>query len=243
LKPRWPHLSLGWGRVLFAISVIGLLTLALSSDAVHGALVRLLDRVGLIGTAHPGIAAALVVLFSGVAADVAFLSSWLVVPLAVAMWGPSGALLLVWGGWVMGGAATYAIGRYFGPPVARWLGLAPLLGRYQDQVSHRTPFVLAVLFQLALPSEVRGYLFGLGRYAFGRYLLSVALAELPFGVATVYLGEGLVQRRAPLVLLMGLTLLLMTAWSAQALHRRLAMVPGSQGAGVPARGSEVAVRD
>jgi hypothetical protein len=38
---------------------------------------------------------------------------------------------------------------------------------------------------------LRGYLFGLGRYPFGRYALSLALAELLFGIASVHLGVGI----------------------------------------------------
>jgi uncharacterized membrane protein YdjX (TVP38/TMEM64 family) len=241
VRMPWPHLSLGWRRLLFAVLVVILMALVLTSASVHAGLVRVLGRLEHFAMGRPGLAAILVVLFSALAADLAFISSWLVVPLAVVTWGPPEALVLVWGGWVAGGAVTYAIGRWFGPPVARWLGFSPLLARYEDQVSHRTPFVVAVLFQLALPSEVRGYLFGLGRYAFGRYLLSYALAELPFGIATVFLGEGLLQRRAALVVVMGLALLAMATWSAQILHRRLAAPIGGVSTVVPPDASDTPV--
>jgi uncharacterized membrane protein YdjX (TVP38/TMEM64 family) len=221
VKATVPHLSLGWRRVLFGLALIALLGLVVSSESAHAALIRFLGTVQRTATLHPALAAALVVLFSGLAATVAFVSSWFVVPLAVGTWGPLAALLLIWGGWLLGGAASYGIGRWFGPAAARWLGFAPLLVRYEDQVSHRTPFVLALLFQLALPSEVRGYLFGLGRYAFGPYLLSLALAELPFGIATIYLGAGVVQGSVKLVLAMGVALVLMSLWAAYALRRRL----------------------
>lgn len=217
-----PHLSLGRRRILFGLALVALLAWVVSSQPAHTALLRLIDGVHRIAAPHPGLAAALVVAFSGVAAMVAFVSTWLVVPFAVTTWGRSGALLLVWGGWILGGAASYALGRAFGPAVARWLGFAPMLARYEDRVSHRTPFALALLLQLALPSEVRGLLFGLGRYGFGRYLLSLALAELPFGIATIYLGAGVVEGSVRLVVAMGLALLLMTVWAAHALHRRLA---------------------
>jgi uncharacterized membrane protein YdjX (TVP38/TMEM64 family) len=194
--------------------------LVLSSAAAHAALLRALDHVQQTASAHPRLAAALVVLFAGVAAMLAFVSSWLVIPLAVHTWGTGNALLLVWAGWLLGGAASYAIGRFLGAPVVRWLGFSRLLAGYEARVSSRTPFLLAFLFQLALPSEIRGYLFGLGRYPFGRYALSLALAELLFGIASIYLGVGIVQRRTPLVAAMGLALVLMSAWSLYVLHRR-----------------------
>jgi uncharacterized membrane protein YdjX (TVP38/TMEM64 family) len=212
--------------MLFAAVLIALLVFVVASETAHAVLLRALDEVERSAAAQPAVAAALVVLFTGLAAMIAFLSSWLVVPFAVGAWGPFGALLLVWGGWLLGGAASYGLGRALGPPVVRWLGFARLLARYEDRVSHRTPFALAFLFQLALPSEVRGYLFGLGHYPFGRYLLSLALAELPFGIATVYLGEGIVQRRLALVLAMALALAAMSVLALHALHHRLAAAHG-----------------
>jgi uncharacterized membrane protein YdjX (TVP38/TMEM64 family) len=206
---------------LLGASVVALVGFVLSSEAAHAALLRALDNVQQTAAARPRLAAALVVLFTGVAAMLAFVSSWLVIPFAVHTWGTSSALLLVWAGWLLGGAASYVIGRFLGAPVVRWLGFSRLLARYEERVSHRTPFTLALLFQLALPSELRGYLFGLGRYPFGRYMLSLALAELPFGIASVYLGAGIVQRRATLVLAMGLALVLMSASSLYLMHRRL----------------------
>jgi len=217
-----PHLSLGWRRVLFAASVVGILAFILSSNAAHGTLLRSLSAVERVAALHPVWAAALVVLIAALAAMLAFLSSWVVVPFAVYTWGPTGALLLLWIGWLLGGTGSYVIGRVFGRPVVEWLGFRPLLARYEERVSRRTPFAFACLFQLAVPSEVPGYLFGLGRYPYVRYLASLGLAELPYGFATVYLGAGIVQRRTTMVLIIGSALMLFTGWAWLALHRRLA---------------------
>lgn len=214
----------GWRRLLLGASAALLLAFLVFSEAAHATLLRVLDGVNGIAAVHAGLAAVLVVLFSALAAMVAFISSWLVVPVAVHTWGTWGGLLLIWGGWVLGGAVSYVIGKKFGAPAARWLGFSPQLARYQEWVSHRTPFALAFLFQLALPSEIRGYLFGLGRYPFGRYLLSLALAELPFGVGTVYLGRGVVERRVTMVVVMFLGLAVLSVWAFRALHQRLAAI-------------------
>lgn len=222
MRAALQHLSLGWRRALFAGLVVGLLAFVLSSNAAHSALLRGLSAVERVAASHPGWAAALVVLVAALAAMLAFLSSWIVVPFAVYTWGPIGALLLLWIGWLLGGTASYTIGRVFGRPVVEWLGFGPLLARYEERVSSRTPFAFAFLFQLAVPSEVPGYLFGLGRYPYVRYLASLGLAELPYGFATVYLGAGIVQRRATMVLIIGSALMLLTGWAWFALHRRLA---------------------
>lgn len=207
--------------MLFGAAVLALLAVLVSSATAHADLLRILEGVRRVAVLHPTLAATLVVVFTALAATIAFLSSWLIVPFAIHTWGPFGALLLIWSGWVLGGAVSYAIGRRLGPPVVRWLGYDRPLARYEEWVSHRTPFALAFLFQLALPSEIRGYLFGLGRYPVWGYLLSLALAELPFGVATVYLGEGIVQRRMALVVLMLVASALLSVFALEVLHRRL----------------------
>lgn len=219
---RLPHLSLGWRRLLPALAILTVLVVFVGSEAGHTAMLRLLDSVEHGMARHPGSAGLIVVLLSALAAMLAFLSSWVVVPFAVYTWGPWRTLLLLLTGWLLGGAVSYAIGRFLGRPVVRWLGLPALLTRYEEWVSRRTPFGIALLLQLALPSEVRGYLFGLGRYPFAPYLVTLALAELPFAVATVYLGAGVLERRASLVVSLGAGLIVLSAWAFYALRRRLA---------------------
>lgn len=244
MNAAFPPLSLGWRRVLFGTALVAIVALVVSSEAGHETLLRALHSVeGMVGR-HPALAAVFVVLFTGVAAALAFVSSWLVVPFAVYTWGPGRTLVLLMAGWLIGGAASYAIGRFVGPPLARWLGFAPLLARYEERVSRRISFSLALLFQMALPSEVRGYLFGLGHYRFRRYLLSLALAELPFAAATVYLGQGMVQGRATLVVTLGTALIALSAWALYLLHRRLPLtrkerIMLADGAGSSAPGGTV----
>lgn len=131
-------LSLGWRRTLLGALLVPLLSCVAFSEAGYTALLRALATIeGMVAT-HPGWAAGLVVLFAAVAALVAFLSSWLIVPFAVYTWGTTGALLLLWVGWLLGGIASYTMGRFLGRPVIRWLGFAPLLARYDEHVSRRT---------------------------------------------------------------------------------------------------------
>ena len=66
------------------------------------------------------------------------------------------------------------------------------------------PLALIVLLQLALPSEILGYVLRLLRYPFARYAVALAMAELPYVLATVYLGESFVAGRSGLIVLVGL---------------------------------------
>ena len=51
-----------------------------------------------------------------------------------------------------------------------------------------------LLFQLAVPSEIPGYLLGTLGYRFSRYLVVVSVGEVPYALGTVLLGESFVSR-------------------------------------------------
>jgi uncharacterized membrane protein YdjX (TVP38/TMEM64 family) len=171
------------------------------------------------------LAAALVVIFAALAAMLAFVSSWAIVPFAVFTWGTTETLFLLWSGWLLGGAAAYTVGRFLGRPGVRWLTSSDVLSRYEQRITPRSAFGLVLLLQLGLPSEIPGYLLGLVRYPFRWYLLSLALAEMLHGIATVYIGAGLVQRRPLPVVLTVVALALLMGSAAWGLRRRLTSAP------------------
>lgn len=212
-------------RAAAAALLVVLVALIILSQGVHAALLRGLAEAERIAADHPVWAMALVVAFSALGAMLAFVSSWIVVPFAVFTWGTPVAFLLLWSGWLLGGAGTYAIGRSLGRPAARWLTSPAVLARYEDRISHHTPFGVVLLVQFALPSEIPGYLLGIVRYPFLRYLAALALVELTYGMATMYLGLGVVERRVTPVLAGGAALAVITIWAVHALGRRLARWP------------------
>jgi uncharacterized membrane protein YdjX (TVP38/TMEM64 family) len=209
-------------RIGVAALLLIVVALLLLSEGMHDLLVRMLAEADQAAAAHPLWAMLLVVAFSALAAMLAFVSSWIVVPFAVYTWGTAEALLLLWTGWLIGGAGTYAIGRFLGRPAARWLVSAPVLARYEERISHRTPFGIVLLAQFALPSELPGYVLGVVRYPFARYLGALGIVELTYGIATIYLGTGIVQRRAVPVIAGLAALAVITAWTAYTLGKRLA---------------------
>ena len=155
---------------------------------------------------HPVPGALLFVLLAAVSAMLAFVSIAIVVPVAVYVWGTPISMLLLWLGWILGGVVAYGIARYLGRPVVRWLTIETALNRVERRIRRGTPFHLILLFQLGLPSELPGYLLGLAKYPFGKFVLALALAELPYTIATVYLGAGFVNARGGLVLAIGLSI-------------------------------------
>lgn len=219
---------IGIGVVLAAVVI-----LILMSEGGHRLVRTVLEDAQRLAAARPVAAMLLIVLFSALAAMLAFVSSWVIVPFAVFTWGPVVALALLWIGWFLGGAATYAVGRFVGRPAVRWLVRGDSLARYEQRFVRHMPFYVVLLVQLALPSEIPGYLLGIVRYSFVRYLTALGLVELVYAVMTVYLGEGLVQRRLVPVL-SGLTLLtLVTLAAAYALRGRLEAQRRSSTTGTP----------
>jgi uncharacterized membrane protein YdjX (TVP38/TMEM64 family) len=190
---------------LAAILGVAILLLV-ASDAAHRWLVWGLEQASRLASVQPALAMALIVVFSAIAAMLAFVSSWVLVPFAVFTWSEPVALLLLWTGWLVGGAATYAVGRFLGRPAVGWLLPAESLERYEARFVRTMPFYVILLVQLALPSEVPGYLLGLVRYSFARYLAALAIVEMAYGVVTVYLGQQFVERQL-LAVIAGLTLL------------------------------------
>jgi uncharacterized membrane protein YdjX (TVP38/TMEM64 family) len=105
--------------------------------------------------------------------------------------------------------------------VARSLGSVHAFEAYESRISRHASFGLVLLFQLAMPSEVPGYLLGLARYNFWKYLSALALAELPYAVATIYLGSSFLERRLYLLVAIGLAVAAFSGWALYTLHRRM----------------------
>ena len=91
-----------------------------------------------------------------------------------------------------------------------WFVSNAALARLEKHLGSRASLGLVVLVQLSLPSEIPGYVLGMLRYPFRRFLLALGLTELPYAVATVYMGSGLVEQRRGQILLIGAGLIVMS---------------------------------
>ena len=216
-----PRRTLSSKRWLILLLLCGALALVASSDGLHSLLLRFVTVAAELMTERPLLGAGLFVLFAAVSAMLAFFSSAVLVPVAVYTWGKALCMLALWVGWTLGGMASYGIGRSLGRPVVKSLLSSATLSRYEDRVSRHTPFGLVLLFQLALPSEVPGYLLGLARYPFGRYLVALLLAEMPYAIGTVYLGASFLDRQLPVLLGVGAAGAVLMALAFRTLQRRL----------------------
>lgn len=221
---RWHRHGHLWRRVAATAFAIVVLVLLASSDALHGALVGLFQAADRSIAEHPVAGVVTFVLFSGGSAMLAFFSSSLLVPAGIVAWGRGTTFVLLWFGWILGGVVSYALARFLGRPAVALLGAGGPLATWEQRISKRAPFPVALLFQLAVPSEIPGYVLGFVRYPFWRYLAVVALGELPFAVGTVFVGESFLERRTPLLVLLGVVGIGASLLAFRALHRRVSDV-------------------
>jgi len=158
------------------------------------------------------------VLLAAVSAMVAFVSSAMLVPAAIYVWGPVVCFLLLWAGWFLGGLAGYAIGRYLGRPVVERLVRPGALARYEGWARSGKSLVPMLMLQLAIPTDLAGILFGLVRCRFIIFAAALALAEVPYALGAVYLGASFLERRILPLVALGVAGVLLSAWAVYRLH-------------------------
>jgi uncharacterized membrane protein YdjX (TVP38/TMEM64 family) len=210
-----------WRRAVGLVVLCVALAMLVTSDALHAALLQMLEASKDFIARHPAPGGLLFVLVAAISAMFAFVSIAVVVPIAVYAWGEPVSMLLVWIGWILGGGTAYGIARYLGRPVVHWLTGEAMLNRVERRIHPQTPFGVILLLQLGLPSEIPGYVLGLVRYPFSRYLLALAIAEVPYTIATVYLGAGIVEAKSGLVLAVGLGAAVLGVGAFYLMRRRL----------------------
>jgi uncharacterized membrane protein YdjX (TVP38/TMEM64 family) len=163
------------------------------STALHERVLALLEGVEPIVDAHPVAGAAVFMAAAALSAMLVLVSSVVLVPVGVQAWGTAGCVVLLWIGWFVGGVIAYAIGRGLGRPVVERLVPPAKLAHYEARIPARRSFWTALTIQLALQSDIAGYLFGLLAFPMWTSLGAVALVELLYAVATVFLGVAFVR--------------------------------------------------
>jgi uncharacterized membrane protein YdjX (TVP38/TMEM64 family) len=177
------------------------------------------DWAEAIMNAHPVMGAAVFFLFAALSAMLAFTSSVVLVPAANLVWGKLITFLLLWGGWVAGAVVSFGIGIVARPLLVR-LGFQEKLNKYQQFVSRRMKFWTTVLFCIAVPSEIPGYLLGGLRYPFLKFVGAIALAESMYALGIVFAGQSLIAAK-PLTFAVIVAVLIIIAIAARRLLSKL----------------------
>jgi uncharacterized membrane protein YdjX (TVP38/TMEM64 family) len=152
------------------------------------------------------------VLLAMISAMAAFISSAVLAPVAVYAWGKAGCLALLWLGWFLGGIASFCIGRFFGRSVVSTIIGEEKVANWEKQISQRTRFIHILFFQAIVPSEIPGYVLGILRYRFLFYLAALGITELPYAIATVYLGESFLKGESTVFILVGIGAIILAAF-------------------------------
>ena len=211
----------GWVRAIAVALICASVALVLSFDDVYQAVQRLLSAAQPVIVGHPYLGPVAFVLLAALSAVLAFFTSALLLPAAVVAWGNTVTISLLWLGWLLGGLCTFALGHGLRKPRGRISIPSSQLIYYRKRVPGEITFALVTLLCLALPSEVPGYLCGYLGVRLRTYLGALALAELPYAVGAVWLGEGVVNRRVGWLLACGVAGAALSLYTMRLLHARL----------------------
>jgi uncharacterized membrane protein YdjX (TVP38/TMEM64 family) len=189
--------------------LITLAGLIAASDTLHDKADVLIVWAERMIALNPHLGMAAFVLIAMLSAMLAFFSSAVFVPVAVYTWGVGVTLILLWAGWLLGGVASFCIGRFLGRRVAAILIGEEKIAGWQSQLSQRSRFVHILLFQAVVPSEIPGYVLGILRYRFSLYLAALAITELPYVLGVIYLGESFLRGEGTNIIVLGIAVVVL----------------------------------
>lgn len=209
-------------RALLIFTLVALVAAAFwYSRSIQTAFYATVERLEVLIRRHPLPGAAAFVSLAGLSAMLSPFSSIPLIPAAVVIWGRTATVALLLGGWLVGHTATYAIGRSAGYVILKRLVDVDRIDHYRTRLDSRSGFLLVLLFRLAMPAEIPGYVLGSLRYHLGKYAAATVIAELPIAIVAVTASNALLARRPAEFLGWVAALLAATGITFYALHRRL----------------------
>jgi len=104
---------------------------------------------------------------------------------------------------------VFCIGRYFGASVAAAIIGEEKIADWEWQFSGRARFRHTLLFQATVPSEIPGYVLGIIRYPFPMYLAALAITELPYAIAVIYLEDSFLEGKVYALIIAGIAVILL----------------------------------
>ena len=190
-------------RIIFLGFIVLVALLIVNSDALYDKSDEIIVYSESIISQFPLFGMLVFILLAIISAMLAFYSSAILVPVGIYAWGSTVCFLLLLVGWLLGGMLTYTIGYYLGRPVTSKLIGEKRFSIFEEQIRKHTKFIYVLLFQVALPSEIPGYVLGTLHYRFLFYLIALAITEIPYALGTVYLGSSYLERNNMVFLILG----------------------------------------
>lgn len=205
-----------WWFLLFLV----LLFVLIFSSKMHGWLESFVEIFEEILSVYPVLSGVLFVILSAFAVFFFFFSSVIFLPSAILAWGEGVTFVLLWAGWVLGGMFTYGIGRWLGKSAIYHFVEREKFDRYTGFVRSDLPFWLVGLFTITVPAEVPGYLFGMARYTWWKFLAAITLAELPFVILAVYAGDTFLEGKYFMLIIAVVLVLIIAAMLSRRIHKK-----------------------
>ncbi|MDO8443281.1 MAG: VTT domain-containing protein [bacterium] len=134
------------------------------------------------------------------------------VPVAIAVWGNITTALILLSGWISGAMVSYFLGSSTGYVLAQKIFSLEKAKYYKQKLSAQAKFLTVLVFRLAIPTEIAGYVLGTIKYDLVKYFIATVIAEIPFALIVVYSGEAFMEaNKIRFVFLIFLALVLMSA--------------------------------
>jgi len=136
------------------------------------------------------------------------LSNVPLVPFASMIWGNTATFILLLTGWLIGDIASYTIGWFAGYPLVEKFMIFKNIQKYRRHLNPESEFSIVLLVRMVMPAEITGYLLGILKYHFGKYMVVTFLSELLVAVITVFISEAILQKKILLSIALMVALIL-----------------------------------
>lgn len=187
-------LHFGKLRIVAFLAIIVLSLLFLNSERFGDAFYNVIFWGEDLINSQPLFGTLFFFLLSALSAIFAFASTILLLPSAILVWGIPLTFLLLLGGWIVGAMVTYWIGAWLARPALASLISEKKILHYESLVSEKAKFWMILLFCLAVPSEIPGFILGAMRYDFPKFISAVLIAETIYALGVISAAQNILDK-------------------------------------------------
>lgn len=185
------HLKrLGVTAVIIALALALFIVSERISAAFYGAIFWIENVIN----AQPLLGSLIFFALSALSAILAFASTVALLPSAILVWGMPLTFFLLLGGWIAGTILTYWIGSRLARPAMTFFVAEEKLSHYEHIISKEAKFWVILLFCLAVPSEIPGFILGAMRYDFAKFISAVLIAETVYALGAVLIAQNILDK-------------------------------------------------
>lgn len=182
-------------RLIVTATIIVLaLALFLVSKKISTAFYGAIFWIESVISAQPLLGSLIFFVLSALSAILAFASTVPLLPSAILVWGMPLTFFLLLGGWIAGTILTYWIGLRLARPTMTLFVAEEKLSRYEHIISKEAKFWVILLFCLAVPSEIPGFILGAMRYDFAKFISAVLIAETVYALGSILIAQNILDK-------------------------------------------------